>query len=243
MNQSESRVALVTGASRGVGAAISILMAGRGYDVVVNYHSKLARAEAVGSAVLALGRRALVAQADLTSDKDVSAMIESVRVQFGRIDVLVLNASGGLEKGKAPDYALQLNLTAQLRLVECALPLMQSGARIVFVTSHLAHFFADRGVSGPYEPVAASKYAGEQALRARSAALFDRGISFVVVSGDMIEGTITPKLLDRMQRGVIHSRRGQAGALPSIDDFAGAIVDAALDPEAGSKTIFVGSTD
>jgi 3-oxoacyl-[acyl-carrier protein] reductase len=237
------RVTVVTGASRGVGAAVSTLMAARGSDIVVNYHSKRARAEDIASAVRALGRSALLAQADVTSDSDVATMLESIRQEFGRIDVLILNASGGLEKGKPADYAMQLNLHAQVRLVDLALPLMPRGGRIVFVTSHMAHFYAARGVSGPYEAVAASKYAGEQALRARSAELGRRGIALVVVSGDMIEGTITPKLLERMNRGLTQARREQVGSLPTIDEFARAIADAATEPEPNGATVFVGKIE
>jgi NAD(P)-dependent dehydrogenase (short-subunit alcohol dehydrogenase family) len=218
-------------------------MAERGSHIVVNYHSKRSRAEDIASAVRAIGRRALVAQADLTNDSDVAVMLNSVRTEFGRIDTLILNASGGLEKGKPADYAMQLNLTAQVRLVDLALSLMPSGGRIVFVTSHLAHFYADRGVSGPYEPVAASKHAGEQALRARSPEFLSKGIALVVVSGDMIEGTITPKLLERMNRDLTRSRRAQAGPLPTVDEFARAIADAATDPKPSDTTIFVGNTD
>jgi NAD(P)-dependent dehydrogenase (short-subunit alcohol dehydrogenase family) len=98
-------------------------------------------------------------------------------------------------------------------------------------------------MGGPYEPVAASKFAGEQALRARAAEFANRGIGFVVVSGDMIEGTITPKLLERIDRGTIESRRSQAGSLPTVEEFATAIVDAALSKEVSRQTIFVGSTD
>ena len=65
-----------------------------------------------------------------------------------------------------------------------------------------------------------------------------------VVSGDMIEGTITPKLLERTQRGLIEMRRGQAGALPTVHEFAAAIVDAAADASRPSgDTIFVGPVD
>jgi NAD(P)-dependent dehydrogenase (short-subunit alcohol dehydrogenase family) len=53
-------------------------------------------------------------QADLTKADEITAMIEAVRHEYGRLDVLVLNASGGLEKGKPSDYAMQLNLTAQV---------------------------------------------------------------------------------------------------------------------------------
>ena len=243
MNTSGYPVALVTGASRGVGASVATILAGRGSSIVVNYHSKRSRAEEVASAVRALGQRALVAQADLTSKSEVAAMMDSTRLEFGRLNTLILNASGGLEKGKPADYAMRLNLNAQIQAVDLALPLMPRGSRIVFVTSHMAHFYGDRGMSGPYEPVAASKYAGEQALRARRDEFDKRGIALVVVSGDMIEGTITPRLLERMNRGTTQSRRDEVGPLPTVDEFALAIADAATNVEPSSTTIFVGSTD
>jgi hypothetical protein len=83
--------------------------------------------------------------------------------------------------------------------------------------------------------------AGEQALRARSAEFDKMGITFVVVSADMIEGTITPRLLDRMNRGLSQSRRAEARSLPTIDEFARAIADAATDTEPSQATVFVGS--
>jgi NAD(P)-dependent dehydrogenase (short-subunit alcohol dehydrogenase family) len=219
------------------------MLAGRATDVAINYRSKGSRAEDIAADVRALGRRALLIQADLTKADDIVAMTGAVRREYGRLDILVLNASGGLEKGKPSDYAMQLNLTAQVALVDAALPLMPRGGRIVFVTSHMAHFHGERPMAGPYEPVAASKFAGEQALRARAADFANRGVGFVVVSGDMIEGTITPKLLERIDRGTIESRRSQAGSLPTVEEFATAIVDAALSTEVSRQTIFVGSTE
>jgi 3-oxoacyl-[acyl-carrier protein] reductase len=243
LSKSEIPVALVTGASRGIGASVSKLLAERGFDIVVNYHSKGPRAEIVASAVREHGRRALVVQADLTCREAVAAMLDTVRVEFGRVDLLILNASGGLEKGKPADYAMQLNLTAQVSLVDLTLPIMPPGGRIVFVTSHLAHFYAERGVEGPYEPVAASKYAGERALDARRHDFNAVGVSLVIVSGDMIEGTITPKLLERMKPGVTRARREQAGDLPTVEEFAKAIADAATDSNRGDTVIFVGHVD
>jgi NAD(P)-dependent dehydrogenase (short-subunit alcohol dehydrogenase family) len=236
------KVALVTGASRGIGASVARMLADRGADVVINYHNKASRADSIADEVRAKGRRALLVQADMTKGNEVIAMIEAVRQEYNRLDVLVLNASGGLEKDKPADYAMQLNLTAQVRLVDASLPLMPRGGRIVFVTSHMAHFYGERPVVGPYEPVAASKYAGEQALLARTEEFANRGIGFVVVSGDMIEGTITPKLLERMNKGTIESRRSQVVALPTVEEFAQAIAEAASSTEIGSPTIFIGST-
>lgn len=240
---SAGRIALVTGASRGVGAATARMLAARGADVVVNYRSKARRAEEVVGDVRRTGRRALAARADLTEPDESAEMFAVVREHFGRLDLLVLNASGGLERDRDEAYAMRINLTAQTRAVDLALPLMPEGGRVVFVTSHLAHFYGERPVYPSYEPVAASKKAGENALRARIPELSARGISLVVVSGDVIEGTITPKLMERRSPGLLAARRRQAGRLPTVEDFARAVADAAED--AGLKdgsTVFVGST-
>ena len=78
----------------------------------------------------------------------------------------------------------------------------------------------------------------------RIPALAAHGVLLRVVSGDVIDGTITPKLLERMQPGAIDIRRAQVGALPTIADFARAIVAAAADSISPSgQTTFVGSTE
>jgi NAD(P)-dependent dehydrogenase (short-subunit alcohol dehydrogenase family) len=238
------KTALVTGASRGIGAAVALMLAEQGADVAINFRSKGSRAEEIAAQVQAFGRRALLARADLTNASDVLEMAQVVADAFGRLDILVLNASGGLEKDKAASYAMELNLTAQVRVFEAALPLMPRGGCVVFVTSHLAHFYGRKPVYTAYEGVAASKKAGEDALRSRQPELAALGVRLAVVSGDMIEGTITPKLLERTQRGLIQARRGQAGVLPTVSEFAEAIVDAAADASRpNGDTAFVGPTD
>jgi 3-oxoacyl-[acyl-carrier protein] reductase len=235
---------LVTGASRGIGAAVAIMLAEQGADVVINYRSKGSRAEDIGAQVDALGRRALLAQADLTDESSVSVMVQTIKARFDHLAILVLNASGGLEKDKPACYAMELNLTAQVRVLEAVLPLMPRGGCIVFVTSHLAHFYGSKPVYAAYEGIAASKKAGEDALRARLDTFDARGLRLAIVSGDMIDGTITPKLLERTQRGLIDSRRSQAGALPTVEEFAAAIVDAAADStRPNGHVCFVGTTD
>jgi NAD(P)-dependent dehydrogenase (short-subunit alcohol dehydrogenase family) len=88
---------LVTGASRGLGEAIAELAAFRGYDVCISCRLDIDRANAVANAVRAAGRRALVVQADVGNDADVTRMFEQVDRELGRLDVLVNNAgiSGG----------------------------------------------------------------------------------------------------------------------------------------------------
>jgi NAD(P)-dependent dehydrogenase (short-subunit alcohol dehydrogenase family) len=238
------RVALVTGASRGVGARTAVLLSEAKTHVAINYRDKLKRAEEVAREVRQRGVKALPVRADITDAAAVAAMFRSIRRYFGRLDLLVLNASGGLEKEMPADYAMALNRDAQVRTLDAALPLMPEGGRVVFVTSHLAHFHGQKPVPGVYEPVAASKRAGEDALLLRIPELASRGVSMVVVSGDLIEGTTTPKLMDRKMPGLIDIRRGQAGWLPTIDDFARAIVAAAAEPALESgETVYVGSTD
>jgi len=235
--------ALVTGASRGIGAATALKLAERGYDVALNFRSKAPRAEQVAAQISALGRQALMAQADITSESDVADMTSLIAREFGHLDALVLNASGGLESGKAEDYAMTLNLTAQMSVAHSAANLLKTGGRIVFVTSHWAHFYGTKPVLPVYEPVAKSKRAGEDALRNYSQELTSRGISLVVVSGDAIEGTITPRLLERKSRGKFDTPLAEARILPTVDEFAEAIAEATVDCKlVNGQTIFVGST-
>lgn len=241
----KDKVVLVTGASRGIGARVAELLGEAGARVAVNYRSKGPRAEEVAAEVRRLGGQAITVCADLTNREAVAGMVATVARHFRKIDILVLNASGGLEKGMPEDYALRLNRDAQLTMVDEAQDVMEQASRIVSVTSHMAHFHGQKPGLDVYEPVAASKQEGERALRARIPELSGRGISLVVVSGDLIDGTTTPRLMQRRRPGIIEARREAAGGwLPSVDDFARAIVDAASDPalETGS-TVYVGSTD
>lgn len=243
-NALRGKAVLVTGASRGVGARVATLLGEARAKVVVNYRNKGPRAEEVAEEVRRLGGQAITACADLTKHDEVQRMFELVRKTYARLDVLVLNASGGLEKDMPADYAMQLNRDAQVEALEAALPLMEDGSRVVFVTSHMAHFHGQYDGLDVYEPVAVSKRAGEDALRARVPALAAQGASMVVVSGDLIDGTTTPKLMQRQRPGIIDARREAAGGwLPTIDDFARAIVDAAADSKLESgDTVYVGST-
>jgi 3-oxoacyl-[acyl-carrier protein] reductase len=235
------KTALVTGASRGIGAATAVKLAELGINVVLNYRSKAPRALEVAADIGKLGVKVLPVQADITVASEVSAMFGEVQMHFGKLDYLILNASGGLEKDRGDDYAMVLNHDAQMALAKGAADLMRPDSRIVFVTSHWAHFYDSKPVMPEYEPVAKSKCAGENALRAYAR---ENGISLVVVSGDLIEGTITPRLLQKRAKGLIEARRQEAGALPTIDEFAMAIVEAATEPQlASGHTIFVGSVD
>ena len=236
------KTALVTGSSRGIGADTVRYLAEAGADVVINYRNKAPRAERLAAQLRELGVQALTVAADLTDQASVDAMFAEIASAFGSLDVLVLNASGGMESGMAEDYALQLNRDAQVRVLEAALPLMPAGARVVFVTSHQAHFIRTTETMPEYEAVALSKRAGEDALRERIPALTEKGVEFVVVSGDMIEGTITATLLNRMNPDAIASRRDAAGKLYNVAEFAAEVAQAAIDPIPADNIRLVGDT-
>lgn len=236
------RVVLITGASRGIGAETARILAAGGDHVIINYREKLKRAKVLADEIVAAGGSASIAGADISDEDSARALIEGVVAQYGRIDVLVLNASGGLERQAAPGYAMAINRDAQTRLARFALPHMPSGARIVFVTSHQAHFHGRKPVPADYEPIAASKRAGEDALRAMIPTLAARNIPLHIVSGDMIDGTIIVQLLERRNPDAVSARREQA-PLPTVAEFAAAVAEATTSTAESGNTTYVGGPD
>lgn len=236
------KVALVTGSSRGIGADTLGYFAEAGASVVVNFRNKEARALKIVDGIKANGGQAIAVGADLTDPASVQTLFEAAKSAFGTIDILVMNASGGMEAGLGEDYAMRLNRDSQVNLLTAALPYLSEGARVVFVTSHQAHFIRSTPTMPEYLPVALSKRAGEDALRELIPTLDEKGIGFVVVSGDMIEGTITATLLERANPGAIEARREGAGKLYNVGEFAAEIALAAVEAVPADNTRLVGDT-
>ena len=232
--------ALVTGSSRGIGADTVHYFAEAGASVVVNYRNKEARAQKIVDSILAEGGNAIAIGADLTDPASVANMFGETLEVFGGLDILVMNASGGMEAGMGDDYAMKLNRDSQVHLLKEALKVLVDGARVVFVTSHQAHFIRTTPTMPEYLPVALSKRAGEDALREMIPELNKRNIGFVVVSGDMIEGTITATLLERANPGAINARKESAGKLYNVSEFAAEIALAAVEPVPSDNTRLVG---
>jgi 3-oxoacyl-[acyl-carrier protein] reductase len=241
MPNAPTRIMLVTGASRGIGAEVAQQLASADTHVIVNYREKAKRAETIAEAIRSAGGNASTLAADISDEAAAAAMIESIAARFGRLDALILNASGGLELGADAGYAMRLNRDAQRRLALLSMPLMPVGGRIVFVTSHQAHFFPHKAVPKGYSAVAASKRAGETALYGMRSQFDRAGIHFTVVSGDMIDGTIIVRLLERREPDAVEARRSHA-QLPTVNQFAAAIANAASTPNPAG-IVYVGGAD
>lgn len=241
----EQFVALVTGGSRGIGAETALALAEHGYDVAFAYRNKATRAEEMTAAITQQGRQALAVRCDITQPDEVAHLFQQVGQWRSHLDILVLNASGGIERDLIaidPNYPMHMNRDAQLALVKAALPLLRPGGVVVFVTSHWAHLYGKIQQLPAYEPVAESKHAGEQALRALQSDLDALGLRLLVVTGDLIEGTITPRLLERSAPGLIEQRRMSGGTLPTAREMGREIAQAALNPTlASGATIVIGA--
>lgn len=185
------QIALVTGASRGIGADVAVQLAHPDRHVIVNYRQQSRHAESVAEAIRAAGGRASTAAADICDEAAVTAMINDIGRRFGRLDSLVLNAAGGLAHDTDPGSAMRINRCAQRRLARLALPLMPSGSNIVFVTSHQAHFYPNKAIPKGLVSLAASQRAGETTLHAMRSEFQCNGISFTVVSSEITDETGT----------------------------------------------------
>src|SRR5215469_5475832 len=130
MTASSRPVALLTGGSRGIGAATALALAARGYDVALTYRNKATRADAVATQIRALGADVLTIGGDLTSAEDLQRLIAEYSAWRPQLNALILNASGGLERealATDPDYPMRINRDAQVALVDAALPLLRPG--------------------------------------------------------------------------------------------------------------------
>ncbi len=137
------KVALVTGASRGLGKGIAFALAEKGADVVINYRSNDAEAEKVKEEIETMGRRAITVRADVSEKAGVERLFQRIREEFGTLDILVNNAG----TTKAQDifetelsdweFILKTNLTSVFLCSKAAMELMkeQGSGRIINISS------------------------------------------------------------------------------------------------------------
>jgi 3-oxoacyl-[acyl-carrier protein] reductase len=190
------KVALVTGGSRGIGAAIACALAADGADVAIGYGTSTDKADAVVRGLEALGVRAVAFEADQADPAQVEALVKAVAEHFGRLDILVNNA-GVVAVGAVGDPASDLvalarqvaiNLGGVVAAVRAAAPLMGEGGRIISIGSTAAHHFPIGGL-GDY---AASKAAVAAYSRGWARDLGPRGITVNTVQPGPIDTDMNP---------------------------------------------------
>jgi 3-oxoacyl-[acyl-carrier protein] reductase len=139
----ENKIAIVTGASRGIGAAIAVELASQGATIVVNHRDSAAQAEAVVAQIVAAGGQAVAIQADVSIFGDAQRLVKETLDRFGRVDILVNNAGTTRDtllmmmSEEAWDIVIQTNLKSAYNCSKAALRPMikQRSGRIINITS------------------------------------------------------------------------------------------------------------
>ncbi len=209
MNRSlENKVAIVTGASRGIGRAIAVELARRGARVVVNYNRNAEAAAEVVAAIEADGGRAVAVQADVSDFEQAAGLIKAARDAFGRIDVLVNNAGTTrdqllmLMKEEAWDDVLRINLKSVFNCCKAAARPMvrQRQGRIINITS--VSGIAGQGGQTNY---AASKAGMIGFTKSLAKELGPRGITVNCIAPGFIPTDLTSDLPEELVQQAIEA--------------------------------------
>jgi enoyl-[acyl-carrier protein] reductase III len=218
------KVALVTGAARGIGRAIARKLAGEGCDVAVNYYNSADDADALVRELAALGRRAVAIQGSVGIPDSVDEIFAEFRKHFDRLDIVVSNAASGVLKPtvemglKHWRWCMETNALALNLLAQRALPLMPAGGRIVAMSS----LGSERAMPG-YGFVGASKAALEALARSLAQELGPRGIRVNVVSAGVVDTDALAYFPNRDELLSDFARRTPAGPVLTPEDVAGAV--------------------
>ena len=184
------RIALVTGGSRGIGAAVAMALADAGAAVAVNYRERAAEAEAIVTSIKDKGGRAIAVAADVSRTAAVAKMIDNVSTALGPIDILVNNAGMAIvrnidELTEADfDLTIAVNLKSAFLCTQAVLPAMRAKkwGRIVNISSGAA-----RGAGAIGVHYNASKAGMEGLTRGYAARLVKQGITVNAVAPSLIE--------------------------------------------------------
>jgi enoyl-[acyl-carrier protein] reductase III len=220
----EHKVALVTGAARGIGRAVALKLASEGCDIAANYYNSADEAEALCAEVRALGRRAIAIQGSVGIPDSVDEIFAEFRKHYDRLDIIVSNAASGvlkptLEMGlKHWRWCMETNALALNLLAQRGLEFMGSGGRIIAMSS----LGATRAMPS-YGFVGASKAALESLARALAQELGPRGIRVNVVSAGVVDTDALAYFPNRDELLADFARRTPAGPVLTPQDVAGAV--------------------
>lgn len=222
----EAQVAVVTGASRGIGRAIALRLAAAGAHVVVNYYVNQEAAEKTAAEIRRHGVRAHLAQADMKDGAQIRRLFEEVREQFGGLDILVSNAASGVFRragelsAKHWDWMMDTHPRAFLLCAQAAAPLMQGrNGRMVAVSS-----IGSRRTIPLYAGMGAAKAALEALTRYLAVEYAALGISVNAVSGGAILTESWKQLAEVESVLEDIRRRTPAGRIATPEDIADAVL-------------------
>lgn len=208
------KVALVTGGSRGIGAATAKRLARDGADVVLTYASSQEQAQAVVAAIQAEGRRALAIRADSADPDAVTAAVERTVAEFGRIDILVNNAGifmyGPFEDESRASFerAIAINVQAPFAAAQAASRHMREGGRIITIGSCLGERVGAPGMT----LYSLTKFATVGLSKGLAQDLGARGITANVVQPGPIDTDMNPadgEGADQQRAGLPLGRYGE----------------------------------
>ena len=236
MEPCHGRVALVTGSSRGLGSVIARKLSEAGADLVLNYRKAGGRSEAQARALakelVERGSRAVAIQGDISQKDAVAAMFQEIGAEYGRLDILVLNAArapfksiGELLKRDLLEL-VETNYLGNIYCMQQALPLMQGRpGHVVFISSLGSRFVL------PNYPLGSMKAAMECLVKQWAAELQNRQITVNAVTAGLLK---TDSLIVLRQYWPAVARL-PASAFVELDDVAGVVLFLCTDAARGIR--------
>lgn len=224
------KAALVTGASRGIGRAIALALAKKGYVVAVNYGGSQAAAEGVKAEIETAGGRAIVIQGDVSKAEDVDKVFAEIKKEFGRLDVLVNNAGITRDslmlrlKEENWDVVIDTDLKSGFLTMKAAAPIMmkQKKGAIVNIASVV-------GIMGNIGQInySAAKAGVIGMTKTAARELAARGVRVNAVAPGFIATSMTDVIPEKIKEGMIHSI--PLGRMGLAEDVANAVCFLASD--------------
>jgi 3-oxoacyl-[acyl-carrier protein] reductase len=226
------RVAMITGASRGIGAATALLLAERGFRVVVNHRASAPQAEEVVAAIAKVGGEGMAIQADVTAPEDVARMVGEIDKRWNGVDVVVHNALIPFAITSFADMTweqlggkLDRELHAAFLITKAVVPGMisRSYGRLIYVSTGLSRHPRDGMIT-----LGTAKAALDQFVRFIALELAPHGITANLVAPATVEGT---RVTHHLTQEKIHELGAATpmGRLVRPDDIAGTIAFFASD--------------
>jgi len=223
----EGKIALVTGAGRGIGRAIAARLAADGAEVIINYSRSAAQAEALAADIAAAGGKASTVAADVSDLAQIGALFETLKARHTRLDIVVNNAGRGSDgmptlettTPEAFEKMFALNTRGLFFVTQGAARMMPDGGRIISISSTVT--LARMGGLSVY---AGSKAAVEAFTRIWAAELAPRRITVNAVSPgivdtDLIRDNMPPGTIERYGPTIPLGRVGQPGDIADVVAF------------------------